>query len=263
MIRNIVLISLLTTGFLMAEPTVVVREVEESRHKKFVQEDNGFKNFNQNTMVLKIDFKDKGFRAASKYKFEITSAKDSSGKELKEKGFNAGKFQSIDRKNMFFGMRDKNVDPDLLRLKLSLDSSARSATSVNIQGNLILKAGDQKAVIIKNVASMTNKEIANAVLTKAGVKIVVNPKSKFGNSSDNQVRCEVSGKNDAIADISLIDSKGESASNGSSRSGFGGKDSYYFYTKGKPGNDVHLKIMIVENIKEVKVPLNIKNQPLP
>jgi len=242
---------------------VKVREMEESRKKTFASSDEEFHNFNNDSLRMKIDFQDEGFVSATKYKFEIIEAKDSTGKALKVKGFKSDEFRKIERQNMFFSSRKKDHNPNLLRLELTLDNTERTATSVDIQGNLLLKAGEQKAAFFKDVAKMVDKELAHDLLKKAGVTIIVGKKSKFGNSSNDQVRLEVSGKLDLVGDISLVNSKGESASNGSSRSGFGGKDNYSFYIDSKAKDDVFLKVMIATNQKEVKVPFKIIKQPLP
>lgn len=253
MIKYFTIISIMLTGFLGAQ--VNVYEISENRTKKFEVKKNSF-NFNNDSLTLKIDFKKDGLVAATKYMFEIESAKDSTGKALNIKGYKSDEFREIDRKHMFFGMKEEEKDPNHLRLDLTLDQSSRTATSVSVKGNLILKSGDQTAAFFKGVQTMSNQELKNNLLTKAGIKISV------VKGSDSEVQMKINGNMDAIASIKAVDKKGEDASNGSSSSSFGGSTTKTLYLKNGM-KDVMLKIMVISNMKETKVPFNLNKVALP
>lgn len=263
MFRYLALLTLLLPSFLngQSKAEVKVMEIRENRSKKFEAKKNGF-NFNNDSLTIKIDFKRIGLIAASKYMFHIESAKDSSGKALNHKGFKADEFRTIDRKYMFSGMKEEEKDPNQLRLELSLDQSSRTATSVDVKGSLLLQIGDQSAAYFKNVQKMVNQELKHKLLTQAGVKIIVGTKSNFGGGSDNELRMDISGKTGAIASMKLVDAKGKDATNGSSTSTFNGKTSKSLYLKNGV-KDVMLKVMIISNMKEVKVPFNLQKIELP
>ena len=159
-------------------------------------------------------------------------------------------------------MKDDEKDPNLLSLELSLDQSLRTATTVDVKGNLLLQIGDQSAAYFKKVQAMENEELKHPLLKKAGIKIIVGTKSSFGGGSDNEVRMDLSGNLDAIASMKLVDAKGQDASNGSSSSTFNGKTSRSLNIKNGI-KDVMLKVMIISNMKEVKIPFNLEKVELP
>lgn len=255
MVKYFTLVLLVSGFYLSAQTKVTVNEIRENRSKSFKVKKNTF-NFNNDSLSLKLDFNRVGLVAATKYMFQIDSAKDSSGKELKIKGFKSDKFREIDRKHMFFGMKEDEKDPNLLRLELSLDQSSRTSTSITVKGNLLLKIGDQNATYFKKVTAMKNQELKNDALTKAGVKITVIK------GTDKELKMSISGNKDAIADLKLVNAKGESASNGSMSSSFGGSTSKTLYIKNGM-KDLMLKVMILSNMKEVKVPFSLEKVALP
>ena len=255
MIKYLAMILLFTAGYLGAQTKVTVLEVRENRTKTFETKKNSF-NFNNDSLTIKMDFKKTGLVAATKYMFQIESAKDSSGKDLKVKGYKSDEFREIEREHMFFGMNENEKDPNLLRLELNLDQSSRAATAVSVKGNLLLKIGDQSAAYFKNVTAMSNQLLKNDLLTKAGVKITV------VKGNDKEVQMSISGKQDAIASLKLVNKKGEDASNGSMSSSFGGSTTRTLYIKDGM-KDLMLKVMVLGNMKEVKVPFNLEKLELP
>lgn len=259
MMKNLFLIgALFVSSHLWAEEAkITVRDIEESRSEKLVKEKSNFTSFNNDSLTVKIDFLKVGLAAASKYKFEIKSAKDSSGKELKQKGFKVDDFKKIDRKFMFFSSQDKERDPNLLRLDLQLDKSSRSAETVDIEGFLVVQGGDQNAVFFKNLKSIENQELKNTNFTKAGIKIT------FEKVNKGNVKFKITAGKDAISEIKLVDVNGKSLSNGSSSGGFGGVTSYTLYTNGEIGDDAMLKFMVISNLKEMKVPFKLNKLQLP
>ncbi|MCM8543511.1 MAG: hypothetical protein NE328_24800 [Lentisphaeraceae bacterium] len=247
--------ALFLTANLAVQAQVQVKEIRENRSQKFETKKNSF-NFNNDNLSIKMDFKKIGLVAATKYMFQIESAKDSTGKELKIKGYKSDEFREIDRKHMFFGMKEEEKDPNLLSLELSLDQSSRTATYVSVKGNLVLKAGDQTAAFFKGVQAMTNQELKHDLLTKAGIKISVLK------GSDTELKMSVSGNTEAIASLKLVNKKGEDASNGSMSSSFGGATTKTLYIKNGM-KDIMLKVMVISNMKELKMPFNLDKLKLP
>ena len=248
---------LLSTNILADEAKVTVREIEESRSEKLVKEKSNFTSFNNDSLKVKIDFLKVGLAAASKYKFEIKSAKDSTGKELKQKGFKVDSFQKIDRKFMFFSSQDKDRDPNLLRLDLQLDKTSRGAATVDIEGFLVVQGGDQNAVFFKDLKNKENQELKNANFEKAGIKVT------FEKVEKDSVKFKITSGKDAIAEIKLVDVNGKTLSNGSSSGSFGGVTTYSLYTSDKIGDGAMLKFMVMSNLKEMKVPFKLNKVQLP
>jgi len=251
-----------TAFSLYAQDYVKVLKIDENRSKDLLKSENKFRftNYN-NALKITLEFDKVGLVAATKYKFQINSAKDDSGKALKLKGMNAEKFKKLDRKFMYFGDKEKN--PNKIKLELSLDTTERKAKTVSVDGVLLVKAGDQSAVFIKNAAAMNQQKFEHDVLKKAGVNIIVGAKSEFGNDSQEGISMEITGKLDAIAEVKLMDAKGKTVSNGSSSSTFNGKMFKKIYTKGKPGKDLMVKLMIITKEVERKLPFKLENVELP
>ena len=246
-----VLISFCNLSF--AEVTVV--QVSENRVLTLKKD-----NFSSSNDGLTIEFEIKDSKTinASKYMFELVSAKDNLGTKLQLSGFRKDKFQKIDRKFMFFG--NKNVPKDMLKFKLNLSQTNRLAKTVDVNAKLKLTSGNPREVIIKNVSKMKDKLVNDPVLKKAGVKLKIGAKSGFGDDK-NTVSFQLDGKKDAVGSYVLIDKTGKEVSNGSSSFSFLGNTIYSLSHNGEAG--ISLKIVILEGFKEVAIPLKIKGLKLP
>ena len=263
--KNIVLLlAFLAAMSLQAQDYVKVLKIEESRSKEIqkAQNNSRFTNY-KNALKITLEFDKVGLVAATKYKFLINSAKDDSGKALKLKRMNADKFKKIDRNFMYFGSKDKDKNPNKLKLELSLDLTERKAKTVSVDGHLLVKAGDQSAVFIKNASTMVQQKFEHDVLKKAGVNIIVGAKSEFGNDTREGISMEITGKIDSIVEVKLMDAKGKKVSNGSTSSTFNGKMFKKIYTNGKPAKDVMVKLMVITKEVERKLAFKLENIELP
>ncbi len=74
--------------------------------------------------------------------FQAELAKGSPGKELKVTGYKADEFREIARKHTFFGITEDKKGPNLLSLELLFDRSSRTASSMSVKGNILLKVVD-------------------------------------------------------------------------------------------------------------------------
>lgn len=254
MIR-ILFFALLTCLCNLSFAEVTVLKVSENRvltlkKEKFSSSNDG--------LTIEFEVKDANIPNASKYMFDIVSAKDDKGTKLELSGFRKDKFQEIDRKFMFFG--NKNAPKDMLKLKLNLSQTSRQAKTVDIDAKLKLTSGTPKEVIIKNVSKMKEKLVNHPILKKAGVKLKIGTKSGFG-SNKNSVSFQLDGKTDAVGSYVLIDKNDKKVSNGSSSFGFGGKTTYSLDHNGEPG--VSLKVVILEDFKEIAIPVKFKALKLP
>lgn len=220
-------------------------------------------------------------KGASSYgKLRIETATDSAGTDLKpkeERSFFGGSdddFTSLtdDMARMRMGMSDddkKDKPLEAFDIELKLGVSARKATTIaTLKGSFqVLAGGQEKVVTAKKLSTLTGKALDDPALKDAGLTITVaDPKkakaSIFG-SDPNSITLQIKGDLKNLADVEILDAKGESVSNSTMSTGEEDNKTYTYGLEQPPDDTLQLRIKVLVGQKTVNVPFELKDVPLP
>ena len=146
-------------------------------------------------------------------------------------------------------------------VELKLKPSARKAAKIStLKGSFVLLTGGKIVdVTIADVVAHAGKEVKDAALAEAGVKLKISSQTKGG-----KVAYTVEGNTDVVVGAELVDAAGKVVRSfgGWQQSGKGPKV-YSRRPQGKMPEKVGLKLTILKGAKSVTVPINLKDIPLP
>ncbi|MEX2213226.1 MAG: hypothetical protein WD768_03805 [Phycisphaeraceae bacterium] len=193
-------------------------------------------------------------------------ASDDKGNELKQSTFmllgGDDKFTTIDRHQMWLGLEDP--PKDRIRLNLNFVAPPREATKLaSIEGSVKLMVGKGQDLIVANPGKQVNKEIVDPLLKQAGIKVTLESFDPKGGSFVSYAKVRVQGKIGALAKFDIVDEAGKSLVNGFSVGGF--EDIYSHEALGTdplPAG-ARLRLTVITDMKEVEVPIKLKDVPLP
>ena len=172
------------------------------------------------------------------------------------------RFTPIDRLQMWLGLDDP--PKDRIRLNIDLSAPPRAATKLaSIEGTVKLLVGKGQDLIITNPDKQTKKELADPLLKQAGIKVTLESFDPKGGTFVSYAKLRVEGKVGALAKVDIIDENGKSLIDGYSVGGF--EDVYSHEVLGTeplPAN-AKLKLTVITDMKEVDMPIKLKDVALP
>jgi len=199
---------------------------------------------------------------------ELTfKAKDDLGNDLKMRSnwIDEKEFRSVDRSGR--GLEDA-LASETIRVELMMDAPLRKAAKLaTVEGSIKLLVGSPVDVVIDMPGEKVNKEIEDASLKAAGVKVMLmsfNPKGGAGLGV--YARFRIIGKEWAITSLAVLDEKGKVLSKGSGGgSGVGIVPSitYEIYGEDPLPEGAKLRLTVLKDVKAVAVPIALKDVELP
>ncbi len=209
-------------------------------------------------LVVEVSILGKTAAEATSYgNLKLTKATSADGADMKcKKSIGPGRdpvqgFVKIDRKNKFFSKHPK--DGVLIALQFERPKGDVTKTG-RIEGSVeLLSGGKQQAVVVASLAPYLKKTIANASLKTAGVEL------KLTKRDENSVSIQISGKQQNLVDIVLIDKNGKpiKTMGGSFQMGGGPITRSFDSQKGSLPADVGLRATVVVGSKPVVVPFAV------
>ncbi len=244
-------------------PTVTALEIVEVRRallKPQAGAERQHFGFDRPGLKLVLEVQGPDVAQASHYgMLELDAAADDKGGKLKLNedalGFDdiRKEFVEIDRGHMFMG--EENPPQDLIRVELPFQPPARAASTISLRGKLQLKRVQTVDVLVP----VTPGEVKNEQLEKLGVKFkIVKPEDERG------FAYEVSGKLDALHEVSIIDAQGKALKT-TGRSSFGSDEEQQCeitLEQAVPA-DGKAKLSLVVKSENVPVAIDLKDLKLP
>jgi hypothetical protein len=218
------------------------------------------------TLRVIIELAGQPVAGATQYGGLTFKAVDDKGNALKaQEAFVAREkgFVPLDRSLMWLG---RSAPPDRIRLELNLDTSKREATKLaSIDGSVKLLTGTPVDVLIADADKWLNKPLENRELADVGLKATIASFNPKGGGLGSYVKVRVSGKMEAMAKLDVVDANGKPLSQGSGVSrGFAGSPSMYEVFGDAPlPAGAKVKITLLKDVKELEVPIQLKDVPLP
>lgn len=195
-------------------------------------------------------------KATSYGRLKLTKATTADGLDMKRiEGIGPGSdpvkgFVKIDRKDRFFAKHPKNGV--LVPLKFERPKGLVKKTG-RIEGSLqLITGGQQKAVVVPNLAAHLKKTIENASLKAAGFGL------KLSKQNEKELAIEVKGKRENMIDMVLVDKNGKpiKTMGGTFQMGNGPINHSFMAQAGLPP-DVGLRVTVVTGAKTVEVPFSV------
>jgi len=237
---------------------VRVAAVEETRRKLFYRTSSRW----HMPTDLKLTLHVTGEVAAKAERFgrvELVRAKDDLGTDLVPRQF------VMDRRQRegFVTIDDwKRRDVrNGFALELRLSSTPRAARRIaEVRGAFSLQVGGKrKHVVVPNVRARAGQEIADAILTEAGMKLRIHEETASG----RKVSYIVQGSEQVLA-VELVDASGKVVrSMGGWRQVGAAPRVYYRMPQGAMPEGVGLRLTVLVGAKQVRVPIVLKDIPLP
>ncbi len=171
--------------------------------------------------------------------------------------------QPLDRSQMWFGV--KNPPRDKIKLAITLDTPPRSATKIaTLEGSVKLLAGKSTDVLIKDPGRHVGKTLDAAELKSAEVNLKLTEFNPKGGPLVVYAKIKATGKLDAISRIDIVDDKDNPLSTGSSVvTGLVGATTYEILGEDPLPETARLKITLITDVKEIEVPIKLRDVELP
>ena len=204
---------------------------------------------------------------AVRYRDLKIQATDDKGNSLKQQrpefGLDLKDSQPLDRAQMWFGI--KNPPRDKIKLTIPLDTPPRSATKLaTIDGSVKLLVGKGKDVVVKDPGRHVGKTLDAAELKAAEVTLKLTEFNAKGGPLVVYAKIKASGKLDAISRIDIVDDKDHPLSTGSSVvTGLVGATTYEILGEDPLPESARLKITLITDLKEIEVPIKLRDVELP
>ena len=239
-----------------------VEKVLEYRTKTIEGEADDQESASLNVHVL---LQGKPVLGAARYGQIKFKATDDKGTDLKmrESFLDEKEWLAIDREGLKI---ESPLPADAMRVQLSMAAAPRGATKIaTLSGSVKVLAGTPVEVVIDDPASRAGKEIEHVELTKAGLKITLTTfNGRGGAGLGVYAKFKVVGKEWAIAKMDAIDADGKVRSDGSAASGGVVTPlSYEIYGQAALPDGAKLRITVLSDLKEIEVPIELKDVPLP
>ena len=191
---------------------------------------------------------------------ELTRARDDLGTDLLARRFVMGprqreEFVTIDdwkRRGVRNGFA----------LELRLKSTPRAARRIaEVRGAFSLQVGGRrKYVVVPDVRARAGQDIADAVLARAGMRLHIGKATASG----KRVSYVVTGGKNALLEVELVDATGKVVrSMGGWQQVGTGPRVHYRVPQGPMPKTVGLRLTVLVGAKEVRVPIVLKDIPLP
>lgn len=237
-------------------------------------DDSGFM-FNNEEPHLTLSLQLKGPAAAEAThwgKLKIKTAKDDQGNTLKLRASEFSMndpvkdFVEIDRERMFFGRDD--IPDDLLEIDLTMAPSKRAAGKIaEIEGELQLRIGQREVVTVEDIKSHEGKTLDDATLEQAGVEVEIKEPDMGGffslDNPANGIVVAVRGKPAAVLSLTLQTPGGEEINVMQMTMNNQKERMFLLEADQALPKGAQLEITVATEQKDVKVPLKLKDIPLP
>jgi hypothetical protein len=172
---------------------------------------------------------------------------------------------------MSFGDDDKKPKPTGFDLDVNLPQpSARNAKMIRqVSGSVqVLVGGEKKVVKVRKLKSSLGKPVDDPVLKSAGVTIkLLDPGrsdlATMMGEKDKSVPVEISGNQDLIAKVRIVDAADEDHSQMSMKSGEDAKSTVMYFLDKSLDDDLTLEIELWPGQKTVTLPIELKDVKLP
>ena len=194
-------------------------------------------------------------------RLKVTEAVDDLGTDLRDAGQLkwCEQLQDVSR----FGMGDAEKSSGPFEYELRLGLPARKAAALKgIKGELqVLAGGEEKTVSVPDVRALAGKLVEDSAVKAAGITFKVLP---TGPTEKNMIKAEISGDLDAIKEVRAFAGGGENLVTGKWWSEMGGKHTVsYILTKPVGDEALRLELKLTVGQKNIIVPLELANLPLP
>ncbi len=237
---------------------IVPASIEETRRKDLVPKKRSWGSISPE---LKLKLHVVGDAAAKAKRFgrvKITKAVDDTGENLIK---TASTFSRSEGMATIDKWKKQGVTNGFA-VELKLKPAARKAAKIStLKGSFVLLSGGKVVnVTIADVIAHTGKEVKDAALAEAGVKLKISSQTKGG----KVVAYTIEGNTDIVVGAELVDAAGKVVRSfgGWQRSGKGPKV-YNRRSQGKMPEKAGLKLTILKGAKTVTVPIDLKDIPLP
>jgi len=250
--------------------SVQVVRVDESRVKEFDSGASHGGSPGQVTLTLRLGGAE--VAGASEYgRLRITEATDDTGLSIKPEQFAVGdEFTPLPGSTFDAGQDARRP----AEIQVSLAAPSRSATRIaRVKGEVYVKAGGRKdAVTVARVAERIGKAVEHPALKAAKLTVtIVDPKTarpQDGLPSDaasggNTLTVKIVGDGSAVKGIEVVGPEGQSVSPGRSSSSSGNTTVHTLILERTLDPSMALKIDVLSGQRFVRVPLDLKDIPLP
>ena len=254
------------TGVLAADaPDAIKLKVEKVLEYRTKTIEGGEEDQESASLNVHVLLQGKPVLGAARYGQIKFKATDDKGTDLKmrESFLDEKEWIAIDREGLKI---ERPLPADTMRVQLSMAAAPRGATKIaSLSGTAKVLAGTPVEVVIDDPASRVGKELEHLELTKAGLKITLTSfNAKGGAGLGVYVKLKVVGKEWAIARMDAIDGDGKVRSDGSAASGGVVTPlSYEIYGQAALPDGAKLRITVLSDLKEIEVPIELKDVPLP
>ena len=251
--------------------SVRVVRVEESRVKELVSEPDQGTMPSQVSLTLRVEGPE--VAGATEYGgLKITEATDDTGASLKPEQVAFGD-DFMPLQGMFPGREEQPGRAAEIRVSLAAPQR-HAATITRVKGEVKIRAGGEKKVVtVARVKERVGKRVDDAALKAAKLTVtVVDPKAA-GNGNGGlapdaafgaeAVSVKIVGDPAAVKQVDVVGPDGRSISQGRSSSGSGNTTVHTIMLDRAPGGSAALTIDLLVGQKDVRVPLDLKNIPLP
>jgi hypothetical protein len=168
------------------------------------------------------------------------------------------------------GMGDRAPAAPKPELELGLKQPSRKATKiVTIRGEVeVMSGGTRKQVDVSGLAARVGKTVEDPALKQAGIEVeVMDPKQAeefmMGDGEQQGVALRISGNLVALAEVDLVDARGQSVSQGKASSESDGVRKQFISMAKAPDAGTRLRLSVDVGQKLVIVPIELKEVPLP
>lgn len=267
---------LFTLGLLAMTPALVTHANAETTSKAISVTETRFKTLDKaakddvvpvmpSSLTVSVELKGEMIVDAVGFGSITFKATDDKGNDLKPITFGLsgdGDMQPIDRHQMWLGLDDP--PKDRIRLDLHMAAPPRSATKLAaIEGSIKLQVGKGKEIFIANPANKVKKELEDALLKQAGIKVTLESFDPTGGAFVTYARVKAEGKIGSLAKMEVVDEAGKSLGNGSSITGFGDTASYEVLGTDALPAGARVKLTVITDMKVIEVPIKLMDLELP
>ena len=253
-----------------AAVSVQVVRVEESRVKELDPGAGQAASPGQVTLTLRLGGAE--VAGATEYgRVKITEAADDTGASIKaEFSFSEDVFMPLHGAG-FGGGRGATPPPEI---HVSLAAPRRAATRIaRVKGEVYVKAGGRPGVVtVPRVAERAGQRVDDPVLKAAKLVVtIVDPKAATpegaavpaGATGGDAVTVKIVGDESVVKRIDVVGQDGQSVSPGRSSSSSGNTAVHTLMLDRALDPSMSLKIEVLSGQKTVRVPLDLKDVPLP
>lgn len=257
-----------------AAVSVKVVRVEESRVKELLEDADPSQGTMLSQVTLTLRLEGPEIAGATEYgQPRITQASDDTGASLKPEPLGAGDF-FMPLQSGAFASSDEQAAARPTEVRVSLNAPQRNAAKITrVRGEVRVKAGgEKKVVMVAGVNGRIGKRVDDPALKAAKLTVtVLDPKAqedgeRFGADAGpggGAVSVKITGDNSVVKQVDVVGPDGQSISQGRSTAGSGNTTVYSVMFDRELDQSMSLKIELLTGQKVVRVPIDLRDVPLP